>query len=993
MATDTFNFVQQPITQTPDSTLGATGATGPVGATGATGRAGDPGPAGGPAGPMGPTGPAGNDGATGPVGATGPEGPPGPASTIGATGATGPTGLTGQQGLTGPTGPQGFTGEVGSTGPVGATGPQGITGAVGPMGPSGPLGPTGPSGPQGPQGLTGPTGPTGAGVTGATGPTGLKGDTGLTGNQGSTGPTGPSGPQGPQGVEGPSGPQGPQGSVGPTGASGPQGAKGDTGNQGPTGPSGPQGPKGDNGTNGTNGVTGPTGPSGPQGIKGDTGAKGDTGNTGPQGATGPTGPGIISGGAPGAFLKKNSSVNFDVGWAQATQDSYGVVRIPPVTAPNTESGGALRIGDTTVNLSNTPNGFSVVDPNNDVAFGIGQTTEKSMGFLWIRDFGALFYTFSKAYQLILQAQQFRFDTQSLDFAVQMLPSGRVVVGGGADDGISALQVNNGNFSASVLPNGLNRTARNLKDRFNDIFNVKDFGATGNGSTDDRAAIANADAAANSARGILYFPQGTYYIGSSLTLSASPQFAGGAITIAGGQTVTFNQAVVAPVQRLFYGSGVVRMAFRGAKCPVEWWGAGTGTESSQVDDRAYIQAAIDSCRNYGGDVFAEIVFSRQYWLSDEVVVNSNIGISTNSASAAMSKTSAGSGKGMRFQGSFDANRIWTLPNFTGFSVFAIKVDRVSTARFYIGLISGNSNGDGIALGCNDLGYSTLDNIFHVNFISSCKSAIRIYSNANTESAPLCTIEGNEFNVNFINQCENGVVYDSLDNYTLPNSTYTLGSAWDCNIFNITALDAGPGYKRGFWYRATGLQYSQTVFRVPAWFGGFDAGTGIWIDTQDGNGNYGVTKSTFEIGVRTGENMSSYDQFRLRGSNNAVVINGSGEPYGSELGMAVYDARTGSNERAYFNGGTPVPRNRMRVNCALPGNANNGDVIPFYIYSPLIDGRSNRLRVSFVQANGFILEKIVDNSLSISNEILIQLRNVSGSTVYTGTVIELWVEIAY
>ena len=1001
MATDTFNFVQQPITQTPDSTLGATGATGPVGATGATGRAGDPGPAGGPAGPMGPTGPAGNDGATGPVGATGPEGPPGPASTIGATGATGPTGLTGQQGLTGPTGPQGFTGEVGSTGPVGATGPQGITGAVGPMGPSGPLGPTGPSGPQGPQGLTGPTGPTGAGVTGATGPTGLKGDTGLTGNQGSTGPTGPSGPQGPQGVEGPSGPQGPQGSVGPTGASGPQGAKGDTGNQGPTGPSGPQGPKGDNGTNGTNGVTGPTGPSGPQGIKGDTGAKGDTGNTGPQGATGPTGPGIISGGAPGAFLKKNSSVNFDVGWAQATQDSYGVVRIPPVTAPNTESGGALRIGDTTVNLSNTPNGFSVVDPNNDVAFGIGQTTEKSMGFLWIRDFGALFYTFSKAYQLILQAQQFRFDTQSLDFAVQMLPSGRVVVGGGADDGISALQVNNGNFSASVLPNGLNRTARNLKDRFNDIFNVKDFGATGNGSTDDRAAIANADAAANSARGILYFPQGTYYIGSSLTLSASPQFAGGAITIAGGQTVTFNQAVVAPVQRLFYGSGTVRMGFRGAECPVEWWGAGTGTESVEVDDRTYIQAAVDACRNYGGDIFAEIVFSRQYWLSAEVTISSNVGINTVTASAAISKTTGGTGRGLYFSGYWDANRNFYLPNFSGFTVYAVRIE-ISVGRFHFNLINGVSqSGDGIALGINGTGSQLIaDNIVNATHITNCKSAIRIYSNSNNTTPGSCTaIEGNEFNVNFINQCLNAVVYDSTDDYTLASTSYTKGNAWDAQVFNICAIDCnasgGGATRRAYWYRATDFTYSQMFFKCYGWFGNF-ASTDIMVDAGTSDGRLGITKCTFDLFFRVAEELNSYGQFLIRGAGNEVIIRGDGNPSYNDnpsLVQTVYDASTGGNNRAGFNGGTPVSRNRMRVNCQLPSNANNGDVIPFYIYSPFIDGYSNRLRASFVQANGFIVEKIVDNSVTIANEIIIQLRNVSGSTVYGGTVIELWVEIAY
>ena len=53
-------------------------------------------------------------------------------------------------------------------------------------------------------------------------------------------------------------------------------------------------------------------------------------------------------------------------------------------------------------------------------------------------------------------------------------------------------------------------------------NVKtDYGATGNGSTDDRTAINNAIAAANSSGASLYFPFGTYKVSASLTaLTAS-----------------------------------------------------------------------------------------------------------------------------------------------------------------------------------------------------------------------------------------------------------------------------------------------------------------------------------------------------------------------------------------------------------------------------------------------------------------------------------------
>ena len=64
------------------------------------------------------------------------------------------------------------------------------------------------------------------------------------------------------------------------------------------------------------------------------------------------------------------------------------------------------------------------------------------------------------------------------------------------------------------------TARTLADRFVDIFNVKDFGAIGNGSTDDTAAIQAAITATQDSRGALYFPPGTYKVTSTLTITGS-----------------------------------------------------------------------------------------------------------------------------------------------------------------------------------------------------------------------------------------------------------------------------------------------------------------------------------------------------------------------------------------------------------------------------------------------------------------------------------------
>ena len=52
------------------------------------------------------------------------------------------------------------------------------------------------------------------------------------------------------------------------------------------------------------------------------------------------------------------------------------------------------------------------------------------------------------------------------------------------------------------------------------FNVKTYGAIGDGTTDDTAAIAAAITAASSAGGVVYFPAGTYLVSSTLTVAAN-----------------------------------------------------------------------------------------------------------------------------------------------------------------------------------------------------------------------------------------------------------------------------------------------------------------------------------------------------------------------------------------------------------------------------------------------------------------------------------------
>lgn len=67
------------------------------------------------------------------------------------------------------------------------------------------------------------------------------------------------------------------------------------------------------------------------------------------------------------------------------------------------------------------------------------------------------------------------------------------------------------------------TARLLADRFADIINVLDYGAVGDGVTDDTAAIQAAiDAAESAGGGLIYFPTGIYLIISALAITAGSE---------------------------------------------------------------------------------------------------------------------------------------------------------------------------------------------------------------------------------------------------------------------------------------------------------------------------------------------------------------------------------------------------------------------------------------------------------------------------------------
>ncbi|CAH9016519.1 putative right-handed parallel beta-helix repeat-containing protein [Vibrio phage 242E40-1] len=83
--------------------------------------------------------------------------------------------------------------------------------------------------------------------------------------------------------------------------------------------------------------------------------------------------------------------------------------------------------------------------------------------------------------------------------------------------------------ASLVTSTGSTTPRTLADRFADVVNVKDFGATGDGSTDDATAI-NACFQSMTNGGTVYFPDGTYFIGTNITPLSNTTIQGGGNSI-------------------------------------------------------------------------------------------------------------------------------------------------------------------------------------------------------------------------------------------------------------------------------------------------------------------------------------------------------------------------------------------------------------------------------------------------------------------------------
>ena len=171
------------------------------------------------------------------------------------------------------------------------------------------------------------------------------------------------------------------------------------------------------------------------------------------------------------------------------------------------------------------------------------------------------------------------------------------------------------------PAGAGAVGRTVQEKLRDIVNAKDFGATGDGVTNDRAAVAAADAVVTEA---IHFSAGTYLISTSLTIASAVVMEPGAkFSIPTGQTLTINGKFKGCLSQHFALTGTAAIVFgTNAVDGVrpEWFGA---VGNASTDDSTAVQATVNTCLSTVSRPFP-MLCSGRYKIATMVNIDRQVG---------------------------------------------------------------------------------------------------------------------------------------------------------------------------------------------------------------------------------------------------------------------------------------------------------------------------------------------------------------------------------
>jgi len=181
---------------------------------------------------------------------------------------------------------------------------------------------------------------------------------------------------------------------------------------------------------------------------------------------------------------------------------------------------------------------------------------------------------------------------------------------------------------------------NVQHKGNSGFDVKSYGATGDGSTDDRAAINTAHTAATANGGRLIFPSGnsnsTYKISSSITFDSDVTLVflpGAKLSVDNTFTATINGYIADTTHQIFTGAGSIGGQPLNEFVRPEWWGA---VHDGATDASTAIQAALDFAT---ASTVGMVKFFGQYIIESALTLTTKENFSLVGSPAATTQTSS------------------------------------------------------------------------------------------------------------------------------------------------------------------------------------------------------------------------------------------------------------------------------------------------------------------------------------------------------------------
>lgn len=378
-----------------------------------------------------------------------------------------------------------------------------------------------------------------------------------------------SGVVGPTGPAGPTGPTGPMGSAGSTGPTGPTGAASTV--AGPTGPTGATGPTGPTGTASTvAGPTGPTGATGPAG--GGINYKGAVANS----AALPGYPSSYTGSIGDAYITTND--NHLWVWDGSTWIDNGTITtgITGPTGPTGPTGSTGSTGPTGPTGSTGTAGPTGPTGSTGLTGPTGSTGAAGP----TGPTGSAGSTGSTGPTGPTGAAGASGPTGPTGSAGTIGPTGPT----GATPSLSGPT---GSALVGFIQAEPSAVARTVQAKLREAVSVKDFGAVGDGVTNDTTALINSNQADS-----IYVPPGVYLVNSNVTFTKPVIFMSGAIlNISSGVTVAFNKGITAGTYRIFQINGSAEVTFDWTHQTTgypEWWGA---VPNGSTDCFAAITACI------------------------------------------------------------------------------------------------------------------------------------------------------------------------------------------------------------------------------------------------------------------------------------------------------------------------------------------------------------------------------------------------------------------